>query len=211
MNLPLPVPNMEFTKLASAEQIERASKALAANGITTLIAEDGLSAKIAVTDLIPAGAEVFTATSQTLATLGLDDEINKSGRYDAVRPKLFALDRATQRDAIRILSARPAFIVGSVHAVTENGEVLAASFSGSQLGPYLAGAGKVIWVVGVHKIVRNVEEGMRRIREYSYPMEDARLRAAYGVGSSISKLAIINREVQPERITMVLVKEALGF
>ena len=33
----------------------------------------------------------------------------------------------------------------------------------------------------------------------------------YSVGTSISKVLIVNREIRPERITMIIVKEELGF
>ena len=63
---------------------------------------------------------------------------------------------------MRILGAAPDFVIGSVHAVTEQGQVMAASFSGSQLASYVSGAGSVIWVVGTQKLVRDIDEGLRR-------------------------------------------------
>ena len=89
--------------------------------------------------------------------------------------------------------------------------LLVASFSGSQLGPYASGAGKVIFVVGAQKIVLDLETGLRRIREYSYPLEDARAFEAYGMHSGVNKILIINREITPGRVSVVLVKEQLGF
>jgi hypothetical protein len=82
---------------------------------------------------------------------------------------------------------------------------------GAQLGPYLSGAGRVIFVVGTQKIVADQAEGFRRIEEHALPLEDARAFAAYGIHSAINKVAIINGEVVPGRITVVLVDEALGF
>ena len=82
--------------------------------------------------------------------------------------------------------------------------------SGSQLGPYASGAGNVIFVVGAQKIVPNLETGLRRIYEYSYPLEDARARQAYGFGSRVAKILIINIE-NPGRVSVILVKERLGF
>ena len=98
-----------------------------------------------------------------------------------------------------------------MHAVTENGSLLAASASGSQLGPYVTGAGRLILVVGTQKIVSDFEEGLRRINEYVFPLEDARAQAAYGVHSGVNKVLIINRELTPGRITVVFVDEVLGF
>jgi L-lactate utilization protein LutC len=205
------IPNKEFTKLANDEQIERVAKALEANGMRTLVAETGEEAKKIALDLVPQGAEVYTNQSKTLEKLGLFDEFDKSGRYNAIRPKVMLLDRKTQSNEIRKLRSNPDYIIGSVHAITEDGRVLISSFGGSQLGPYASGAAKVIWVVGTQKLVKDLNEGFRRIEEYSYPLEDARLLSVMGIHTAIGKTLVVNREVVPGRITVVLVKEELGF
>ena len=203
-------PNLAFAKLASEAQIQKMTKALEANGIKVLIAETGEEAKNMVLGLVPQGAEVYSNMSKTLDTLGLSAEFDKSGRYNAVRPRVLALDRKTQADEIRKLRTIPDYIVGSVHAITEAGEVLTASGTGSQISSYTYGAGKVVWVVGTQKIVSDLNEGFRRIKEYSHPLEDARMQEAYGVNSSLNKILVLSRDM-PGRITIVLVKEELGF
>jgi hypothetical protein len=110
-----------------------------------------------------------------------------------------------------VYSARPDVVVGSVHAVTEEGEVVIASATGSQLGPYASGAGTVIWVVGSQKIVPDLDEGLRRVREYVLPLEDRRTREIYGGPAFIGKLMIVSREQRPGRIVVILVRELLGF
>ena len=205
------VSNREFSKLANDEQIQRTAKALEANNIHTLIAENSEEAKRLFFELLPEGAEIFLGASVTLETLGIKDEIDQSGRYDAVRPKIFAMNRETQGMEIRKLGGAPDYAAGSVHAVTEDGQVLIASNSGSQLGPYASGAGKVIWVVGAQKIVRDLNEGLRRIQEYSYPLEEQHMQQLYRVGTHINKVLIVNGELRPNRITMIIVKEEIGF
>ncbi|HLO14838.1 MAG TPA: LUD domain-containing protein [Anaerolineales bacterium] len=205
------VPNQEYTKLATDKQIETVVKALEGNNIHTIVVESGEEARKLVRQLVQEGAEVYANQSRTLEKLGITDEIDKSGRYDAVRPKVFALDRKTQADEMRVLRARPAYIIGSVHAITEEGQILTASNGGSQLAPYAYGASKVILVVGAQKIVKDLNEGFRRIEEYSFPLEDARLRETLGVPSHIGKILIVNREIIPGRTTIILVKEELGF
>lgn len=205
------IPNKEFTRLASDAQIQRAVQALEANNIHTVVVESGEEARKLVLELIPEGAEVYANQSKTLDKLGISAEIDKSGRYDAVRPKVFSLDRKTQADEIRVLRSRPTYIVGSVHAVTEAGQVLTASFGGSQLGAYAYGSAKVIWVIGAQKIVKDLNEGFRRIEEYSYPLEDERLRAVLGIPTAIGKVLVTNREVIPGRTTAIIVKEELGY
>ena len=53
--------------------------------------------------------------------------------------------------------------------------------------------------------------GRRRVYEHALPLEDARAYEAYGIHSAVNKLLIINREITPGRITVVLVDEVLGF
>jgi hypothetical protein len=112
---------------------------------------------------------------------------------------------------MRTLAATPDYVVGSVHAVTEEGSLLIASASGSQLGPIVSGAGHVILVVGGQKVVADLKTGIRRLYEYSFPLEDERARRAYGVPSGVNNILIVNRVVTPDRVTAVLVKERLGF
>ena len=73
------------------------------------------------------------------------------------------------------------------------------------------GAGRVILVIGTQKIVPDLEQGLRRIHEYAWRLEVARPQAAYGIHSALNKVVIINREITPGRITVVLVDEVLGF
>jgi hypothetical protein len=200
-----------FSRIASDEQIARTAKALESNNITTLIAENGADAKRIFFELVPEGAEVFLGASVTLETLGIQNEIDKSGRFDALRPKMFTMDRATQGREIRKLVGAPDYTAGSVHAVTEDGHVLIASNTGSQLGAYATSAGKVIWVVGAQKIVKDVNGGIQRIQEHVLPLEEEHMQSLYKVGTAVSKLLIINKEIRPGRITMIIVKEQLGF
>jgi len=204
-------PNQEFAKLAGDEQIERTAKALEANGIHAVVVENSEEARRVFFELVPEGAEIFLGASVTLETLGIKDEIDKSGRYDPIRPKMFAMDRATQGREIRKLGGAPDFAAGSVHAVTEDGQVLIASNTGSQLGSYAAGAGKVIWVVGAQKIVKDLDEGMKRIYEYDLPLEIEHMRQLYDASTGVNKVLIVNHEIRPNRITMIIVKEELGF
>ena len=200
-----------FGTLADDARVRRNAAALEANGISVLLAADAAEARRVVLDLIPDGSQVYHGASQTLERAGITDVIEKSGRYESLRPRIWSMDRQTQADEIRRLSAAPDVMLGSVHAVTETGSLLAASMSGSQLGPYVTGAGRVILVVGTQKIVSDLEEGFRRIEEYAFPLEDARAQAAYGIHSGVNKVLVINREIIPGRITVVLVDEALGF
>jgi bisphosphoglycerate-independent phosphoglycerate mutase (AlkP superfamily) len=197
--------------VAGDDRVRRTIAALEANGITALRAADSAEAKRIVLDFIPDGSQVHHGASQSLELTGIVAEIEGSGRYEALRPRIWSMDRNTQADEIRRLSAAPDIMLGSVHAVTETGSLIAASMGGSQLGPYASGAGRVILLVGTQKIVSDLEEGLQRINEYAFRLEDARAQAAYGIHSAVNKVLIINREYTPGRITVVFVDEVLGF
>jgi hypothetical protein len=200
-----------FERPASEASVHRATVALEANGITVLRARSAAEARRIVLQLVPEGSEVHRGASQSLEVSGISQELETSGRYEPIGPRTRRMDRATQGDEIRRLTAAPDVMLGSVHALTETGSLLAASMSGSQLAPYVAGAGRVILVVGSQKIVADIEEGLRRIDEHALPLEDARAFEAYGIHSAVNKVVIINREIVPGRITVVLVDGALGF
>ena len=211
MNDQVMTPNPRFAHPASRERLTKVAEALEKNNIAAFVVPSRDAARAKVHELVPKGAEVFTATSRTLDELGIAAELNEAGHHNAVRPKLLKMDRNTQHHEMRELGARPAYVVGSAHAVTDDGVVMIASMSGSQLGPYASGSGHVIWVVGAQKIVKNVEEGLQRIEEYSLPLEDERMRRVYGIGSAIGKILIVKREAMPGRSTLILLDDVIGF
>jgi hypothetical protein len=201
----------EFAGLASDQYIDETASALERNGITSLVVDSGEQARDAVRSILPIGAEVFNNTSRTLEAIGVAEDIERSGDYQPLRPRLYQMDREMQAREMRQLTAAPDFVVGSAHAVTREGSVLIASASGSQLGPLVSGAGHVVLVIGGQKIVADVNTGLRRIQEYCFPLEDRRAREAYGVPSGVNNVVIINRAITPHRISAVLVRQSLGF
>jgi len=201
----------EFAQLASDERIRAAARALKHNGTTCVLVDSGEDARAAVQSMLPIGAEVFNNTSRTLEAIGVAEHIERSGRYQPLRPRLYQMDREMQGREMRQLAAAPDFVVGSVHAVTEDGSLLIASASGSQLGPLASGAGHVILVIGGQKIVPDLATGLRRIDEYCFPLEDRRAREAYGVPSGVNNVLIINRVMAPGRVTAIVVRESIGF
>ena len=60
-------------------------------------------------------------------------------------------------------------------------------------------------------IVRDAAEGLRRIEEHSLPRENERMQKLYGRPSSLNKILTIRRDNPPDRTTVILVKERLGF
>ena len=199
-----------YSEPAGDEQIERAAARLRENNIEVTVVETGAEAASLVRELVPTGAEVLTGKSKTLEDLGLFATFHETEDYVSIRDRYLKLDRATQSREIRKLMGTPDFELGSVQALTEDGELVTASYSGSQVGAYAYGAGRVILVVGSQKLVHDLPEALRRIKEHVFPYEDARLREALGVGTKAAKILIHSAEGQPGRTTVILVKEPVG-
>ena len=200
-----------FAEPASSPRLQRAAAALRSHGFTVEVLDDAAAARTRIKDLVPEGASVFTAASETLRLSGIDADLNTSGRYQAIRPRVLAMDRVTGADDIRRLLASPDVEVGSVAAVTETGSVVIASGSGSQLPGYAGGAGRAIWIVGAQKVVPDLSTALRRVEDHCLPLESARTQVAYGWPSAINRLLILNAEPRPGRGTVLLLREAIGF
>jgi hypothetical protein len=205
------MPTTSFSEPARAQRLERAAAALTAHGFTVEVLDDTAAARSRVRELIPEGASVFTGASETLRLSGIDGDINASGRYDALRPRGLAMDRATETDQIRRMFASPDVAIGSVAAVTETGSLVIASGSGSQLPGYAGGAARAIWVVGAQKVVLDLRTALRRVEDYCLPLENDRAMKVYGMPSAVNRLLILNAEFQPGRGTVLLLREAVGF
>lgn len=205
------IPAPSFADAAPADRLERAATALAANGFAVEILDDAAAARARVSDLIPEGASVFTGASETLRLSGIDEDINASGRYQAIKPRLWAMDRVAEADEIRRLLASPDIAVASVAAVTETGSLVAASATGSQLPAYAGGAAHRIWVVGAQKVVPDLATALRRVEDHCLPLESARAQAVYGKPSAVSRLLVLNAEPEPGHGTVLLLREAIGF
>jgi hypothetical protein len=202
--------NPDFTSPAPEATIQNVAAALRANNIDAQVVDSGEDARRLLVELVPEGAEVHSGKSKTLQDLGLFEEFFESGRYESVQGRYMKMDRQTQGREIRKLTAAPDYMLGSVQAVTEGGDLVVASASASQLGPYASGAGRLILVVGSQKIVRDLEQAMRRIEQKVFPYEDALVRERMNISTFIGKLLIIRREWIDGRVTVILVREAVG-
>lgn len=204
------VSTVDYAAPASEAELEALAEKLRARNFEVVIVNDGAEAKAEVLKRIPEGAQVHSGKSKTLEDAGLFTEFMESGRYDFVRKRTMKMDRQTQRDEMRKAGAAPDVMVNSVHAVTEAGQLVITSASGSQIGPIASGAGKLILVVGSQKIVPDLDAALRRIQDYVFPYEDARLREQMGIGTKITRTLILESDFAPGRTTVILVRQPIG-
>jgi hypothetical protein len=112
---------------------------------------------------------------------------------------------------LRRASTTAEYFLGSVQAITETGQVMGVDASGSRQGGYVFGAKHVLWVVGVNKIVSDLDMAFRRLHEHIVPLEDARMKKTGAPGTFIGKMVVYEREGIPDRISTILIKEKLGY
>jgi hypothetical protein len=200
-----------FESAVSETVLQHVADRVRERNIEVLIVDTGQQALEVVLGRIPTGAEVHSGKSETLQDAGIFDAIQDPSLYNALRHQLLKMDRKTQGREMRKLVAAPDFELGSVNAITEDGILVAASATGSQIGPYANTAGKVILVVGSQKIVPDLETAFRRIREHVQPWEESQVRKLANVGTFVGKILLIEREWVNERVTVILVREPMGI
>ncbi len=204
---------MDYTTLASTESIGKTIEALEKRGINAEFVNTKEEALARLAELLPAGAELMTAGSTTLEQIGfIDILMSKKHKWNNVKDAILAEKDPAKQMELRKRSLTCRYFIGSVHAVTEDGEILVASASGSQIPGYAFSSDNVVWVVGTQKIVPTMDEAFRRVREHCLPLEDKRMKSIGHPGSTIAKMLILEREIMPNRkLTLIFVNEKLGF
>ena len=201
---------LDFAGPASEAQLEALAEKLREHNFEAILVNDAAEAKAEVLKRIPEGSTVHSGKSKTLEDAGIFAELMGNDGYNFIRKRTMKMDRRTQGDEIRKAAAAPDVMLGSAHAVTEDGRIVITSASGSQIGPIASGAGKLILVVGSQKIVPDLEAAFQRITEHVFPYEDARLREQLGVGTKITRTLILDQDFAPGRTTVILVRRPIG-
>ncbi|MBM3940923.1 MAG: lactate utilization protein [SAR202 cluster bacterium] len=203
---------VDYARPASDEAVARVVAAASANNIAAQVFDTGRQALEHLLSVIPEGADVFVGQSRTLEQIGLVSYLREHpGRIFDRRASLLAEADMAKRAAMRRSLLVCPLWIGSVHAITEAGQLVAVSHTGGNLAAYLSTAERLILVAGTNKIVPTLDDAFRRAREHSLPLEDARVKATGLPGSFIGKTIIVDRENTPGRARLLLVKESLGF
>jgi hypothetical protein len=204
--------SVESANVPDRSQIDRIFAALEERGVQPFFVADRQAALSRLLDLMPKGSHIAHGHSTTLEQIGLVDSLNRpDSGYRYLNAEWLAEDDAEQRGRLRArLSLESHYFLGSVQAVCETGQVVAADAAGSRQAFYIYGPPQVIWVAGVNKLVPTLEDGLQRLREVALPLEDQRMKSRGGAGSYIGKLVIYERQ-RPGRTRLILVGESLGF
>lgn len=204
---------MNYDTIPDAARVEKAAAALEGNGFETAVLRTGADALAWIRENIPAGASVFTGTSQTLQAIGLVDLL-KSGDHpwESLNAKVLAEPDPAKQARLRKEASMADWYLGSVHAISEDGQLVIASASGSQMPAIVFNADNLVLVASTKKIAVDLADAMKRLEEHVFPLEDARMKSTGAPGSVLSKVLVYRKHPGwGRRIHVLLVNEDLGF
>lgn len=200
--------------LASEESISKTIDALSKNNFNPILATSREEALKKIIELIPEGSSINNGTSKTLQEIGYVELLKKKDHnWDNLHETVLEEKDPEKQSHLRKLSTISDFYLGSAHAVTENGEIMVASNTGSQLPHLVFTSPNIILVVGAQKIVKNLDAAFKRLNDVVIPQEDERMKGVYGVGTTHAKTLILHKEnpMMGRKIQVIIVKEKLGF
>lgn len=204
----------KFDELANQESIEKVVTNLKAHHIDAVVVDSGKEAHDTILRLIPHGASVMNGSSRTLEQIGFVDHLKADQHgWNNHHATILAETDPAKQGQLRQQALLSDYYLGSVHAITEEGEFVVASNTGSQLPHIAYSSANLVLVVGSQKIVSNLDEAMKRIDEYVIPLEDENMQQKYGMGTQLHKMLIFKGEnpMFGRKVTVILVKEKLGF
>ena len=201
----------KWSRIPSEQDIAVSVAALEKNNVTVIRVKDSVAALEKIKELIPPGSEVMNGSSTTLIEIGYEDLMNGRHNWRDLHRAIISENDERTRNDLRRRSITSEYFLSGVNAIAQTGQILACDASGSRVGAWPFGAKNLILVSGVNKIVPTLQDALRRIWDYAYPLEDARARKVYGTPSQIGKCVILAKEGRPGRTTLILIDEVLGY
>lgn len=208
----LNIDSEKWNRMPLENEVAATIKAVEARGIRVSRVGDGESALNKIKETIPQGSEIMNGSSTTLIEIGFVDLLNSGQRgWKNLRAIVTSENDKTKRDELRRRSLIAEYFLSGVNSIAMTGELVSCDATGSRVGAWPFAAKNLILVAGVNKIVPTIEDALRRIREYAYPLEDARSKKASGTPSRIGKCVILANEWQNGRVTLILIDDRLGY
>lgn len=200
-----------WSRIPSEPEIAASVAALDKNNIVIIRVKDGVAALEKIKELIPPGSEVMNGSSTTLIEIGYEDLMNSQHGWLDLHKAIISENDERMRNDLRRRSITAEYFLSGVQAITMTGEIVGCDASGSRVGAWPFAAKNLVLVSGVNKIVPTLQDALQRVREFAYPLEDARARKVYGTPSQIGKCVILAKEKLSGRVTLILINEILGY
>lgn len=202
---------MNWEQLPSEEIIEKTAENMRARNFNVRIVNTKEDALKELNLTIPEGSSIMNGSSTTLEEIGMIEKLQNENIWNNLHEPIFKEEDASARNKLYRESLLADYYMASPNAITEDGIIVAVDRTGSRTGAFPFAAKHLVLVSGTNKITKDLNSAMQRIREYVLPLEDKRAQKAYGTGSEIGKWVIMEKEVNPDRVIVILVKDKLGF
>lgn len=207
---------MNYTKLASEGSIVATVESMKTRGFDPRVVSSGVESFELIKTLVPDGVSVMNGSSTTLEEIGFVEYL-KSGQHKwrNLHAEILAEKDKAKQAELRKHSVVSDYYLGSVHAVTEDGQMVFASQSGSQLPHLVYTSQNLILIVSTKKIVPTLQDAFDRIDKHVVPLEDQRMKKEYGPNASTrrNKTVVLHHEAPftKRSIKVIFVKEDFGF
>lgn len=203
------------------KQVERTIANLKKHNICAFYVASEVQLLETIRQLMPEGSTVAVGDSMTLFEIGVISLL-RNGKYNFLDKYREGITRDEKKELYRQSFSADTFLC-STNALTEEGELYNIDGNGSRVAAMIYGPEQVIVVAGVNKIVKNLEEAEKRVRNYAAPLDAKRLHkntpcasAGYCVDCKSDEricndFVIIKRQFTAGRIKVIIVGKQLGY
>ncbi len=202
-------------------KINRTIEALKKNNMNGYYAKNRDEVIELIKDIVSEGSKVAVGGSETLSELGILEHL-RSGRYDFLDRYKEGLTREEVTNIFKQSFLADAYL-SSCNAITENGELYNVDGNGNRVAAMLYGPDKVIVICGINKIVKDVDEAIKRNKAISAPMNAKRLnkktpctKVGYCMNCNsperiCNEYTLIKKQRSDERMHVIFLNENLGY
>ena len=210
-----------FALWSNEMKINRTIEALKKNNMNGYYAKNRDEVIELIKGIVKEGSKVAVGGSETLSELGILEHL-RSGRYDFLDRYKEGLTREEVTNIFKQSFLADAYL-SSCNAITENGELYNVDGNGNRVAAMLYGPDKVIVICGINKIVKDVDEAIKRNREISAPMNAKRLnkktpctKVGYCMNCNsperiCNEYTLIKKQRSSERMYVIFLNENLGY
>ncbi len=196
---------------------QKVIKGLESRNITGYYAADKAEALKKALELIPDGATVAMGGAMSAHEIGLVDAI-KGGNYSFIDRDAVADKRAAMMD-----SYDADVFLASTNAMTEDGVLVNIDGNSNRVSMIAQGPKKVVFIVGMNKVCKDVDSAMKRARNVAAPINAQRFglkTPCSETGSCMNckspdticcQILITRYSRHKGRIHVILVNDDLGF
>lgn len=207
-------PNREKRNELLAEKVIRGLESRNMAGSFARTKEEALAKAL---ELIPEGSSVTNGGSVSISEIGLIDAVI-AGNYHYIDR-----NRASDKREAELSAYAADVYLGSVNAITEDGVLVNIDGNSNRVSAYAYGPRKLILIVGMNKLTKDVDHAMKRARNEAAPINAQR----FGLSTPCSKTGscmdckcpdticcqflITRYERHAGRVHVILVNADLGF